>query len=187
MKMDQVQAAQDINEEYREELQAVSAKNILRRVDVHLAAQPGLIGDAIRLVSQAIGDGVPHRYSHKARLKRSELLLKSRQYEAARHDCQQCLMVKPDDARTNLLLAEALSALGEHREAKAAYYKSVAAGPRDSGRTLAKEAGEIGGLHQRGNASFQEGRFREAVCDYTEALRLLEEYQCRRPGPVRMI
>ena len=46
LKMGQVQAAQDINEEYREELQAVSAKNILRRVDVHLAlalhAQRGL-------------------------------------------------------------------------------------------------------------------------------------------------
>ena len=55
-----------------------TAKNILRRVDRDLEAEPGLVGNAIRRLTEAIGDGIQHRHSHKARLKRGELLVSCR-------------------------------------------------------------------------------------------------------------
>jgi len=58
---------------------------------------------------------------------------------------------------TRILIHEDPSGL----QAKAAYYKSVAAGPSSSEGTLKREDGEIGSLQQEGNACFQEERYTE--------------------------
>ena len=53
-----------LNAEFRETLDAAKAKNILRRVEKDLEAEPGLMGDSIRRLTEAIGDGIPHEHSH---------------------------------------------------------------------------------------------------------------------------
>jgi len=165
-----------LSREYNEELQAACAKNILRRVDSELELEPGMLGNAIRLLTEALGDGMMHRHSHKARLKRAELLVQVKRFEEAIHDLQQCLQEKPQHSPTWLTLADAYERSGRHDEAKEAYYKSISRGPRDTARTLRKEAGEISSFHQKGNAAFQEARYKEAISHYSEALQLLDGY-----------
>jgi len=125
LRLGTIQSTEDLSAEYRETLDAAKARNILRRVDKDLEAAPGMVGDSIRRLTEAIGDGIPHEHSHKARLRRSELLIQSGQYENAINDCKQCLIEKPSHSRTWTVLAEAYERVGQHAEAKDAYYKSV--------------------------------------------------------------
>ena len=77
LRMGSVQAAEDLTPQFREALQAATAKNILRQVEKDLEAEPGMLGNMIRRLTEAIGEGIPHRHSHQARLRRSELLIKT--------------------------------------------------------------------------------------------------------------
>ena len=65
----------DMSARYHEALHAAKAKNILIKVEKELSKEPGLIGDCIRRLTEAIGEGALCRYSHQARLRRSELLV----------------------------------------------------------------------------------------------------------------
>jgi len=176
LRLAKVQATQKLSAEFHETLEAARAKNIMRRIEQDLQTEPGMLGDSIKRLTEAIGEGIPHQHSHKARLRRSELLVKTGQYEHAIHDCKQCLIEKPCHSGTWAVLAEAYEGIGQHKEAKNAYYRSLQAGPRSSGHTLHKEEGEISSQQQNGNASFQEGRFNEAIAAYSKALELIEAY-----------
>jgi tetratricopeptide (TPR) repeat protein len=176
LRLAKAQATEKLSAEFHETLLAAKAKNIMRRVEQDLQAKPGMLGDSIKRLTEAIGEGIPHQHSHKARLRRSELRVQAGQYEHAINDCKQCLIEMPSHSGTWAVLAEAYDGIGQHKEAKNAYYRSLQEGPRDSGHTLHKEEGEISSQQQTGNASFQEGRFNEAIAAYSKALALIEAY-----------